>query len=174
MKCHGGNCPPCLALVSNLCNCGKEMKSGIFCKEGTHSCGLSCDTLLECGHKCQKICHTPGQCITSREDLLKNGCGVRCNKERQECTHRCQANCHPGQECPKTLCEAEIRLFCKCSYRWVQVICKSVSERPPIECDNRCWKKQRDEKIATAFGTQADFNKNKDTIKFEYYPEDAI
>lgn len=89
MKCHSGNCPPCLALVSRLCNCGKESKNGIFCKEGTHSCGQSCDTELECGHKCKKVCHNPGQCIISREDLMKNGCGLRCNKERIECTHRC-------------------------------------------------------------------------------------
>jgi hypothetical protein len=109
----------------------------------------------------------------SREDLIKNGCGLKCNKE-VECGHRCQAGCHPGRECPKTPCEAEIRLFCKCGHRWVDIICKSILDREPIECDSRCWKKQRDEKIASAFSSSADFNKNKDAFKFDYYPEEAI
>jgi len=43
-----------------------------------------------------------------------------------------------------------------------------------IECDARCWKKQRDEKIASAFASSADFEKNKGSINFEYYPEEAI
>jgi hypothetical protein len=67
-----------------------------------------------------------------------------------------------------------MRLFCKCGYRWIQVVCKSVMDRPQIECDTHCWKKQRDDKIANAFGNAADFNQNKSTIKFEYYPEDTI
>jgi len=67
-----------------------------------------------------------------------------------------------------------MRLFCKCGHRWIQIVCKSVTDRPLIECDARCWKKQRDEKIASAFGSAEDFNNNKGTIKFEYYPEDTI
>jgi len=35
-------------------------------------------------------------------------------------------------------------------------------------------KKQRDARIDRAFGTSEDFSKNKSSIKFEYYPEDAI
>ena len=57
-----------------------------------------------------------------------------------------------------------MRLFCKCGHRWVQVVCKSISERPPIECDAYCWKKTRDAKIANAFGNAEDFNQNKSTI----------
>jgi hypothetical protein len=43
-----------------------------------------------------------------------------------------------------------------------------------IECDARCWKKQRDQKIASAFSSSENFEKNKDSINFEYYPEEAI
>lgn len=43
-----------------------------------------------------------------------------------------------------------------------------------IDCDARCWKKQRDSKIASAFASSEEFEKNKDSIKFEYYPEEAI
>jgi hypothetical protein len=35
-------------------------------------------------------------------------------------------------------------------------------------------KKQRDQKIALAFGNSNDFNKNKDKFQFEYYPEDTL
>lgn len=56
----------------------------------------------------------------------------------------------------------------------MQVICKSNPDRPPIACDTRCWKKQRDAKIANAFGTSRDFHENKESIRFEYYPEEAI
>jgi hypothetical protein len=43
-----------------------------------------------------------------------------------------------------------------------------------IECDARCWKKQRDQKIASAFSSSENFEKNKDSINFEYYPEEAM
>jgi hypothetical protein len=67
-----------------------------------------------------------------------------------------------------------MRHYCKCGFRWVQVVCKSIPDREPLDCDTRCWKKQRDEKIANAFGSESAYQKNKDQIKFEYYPEDAI
>jgi len=84
------------------------------------------------------------------------------------------AKCHPGKECPETPCEAELRVYCKCGCKWVNVVCKSNPDRPPIDCDTRCWKKQRDSRIANAFGTSADFAANKDKVKFEYYPEEAL
>lgn len=53
-------------------------------------------------------------------------------------------------------------------------MCKSIVDREPIDCDARCIKKQRDMRIACAFGTEKDFEENKSHYKFEYYPEDAI
>jgi hypothetical protein len=82
--------------------------------------------------------------------------------------------CHPEKPCPTTPCEAELRVYCGCGAKWVEVHCKSNPNRPPIECDNRCWKKQRDTRIANAFGSSQDFAANKDSIKFEYYPEESI
>jgi len=105
---------------------------------------------------------------------MKNGCGQRCGKERKKCDHKCIAKCHPNKDCPDTPCEAEMRVYCECGAKWVEVICKSNPDRPPIDCDTRCWKKQRDSKIASAFGSSDSFNANKDSIKFEYYPEEAI
>jgi len=105
---------------------------------------------------------------------MEKGCGQRCGKERSTCSHRCMDKCHPNQPCPDKPCEAEIRLYCKCGNRWVQTLCKSSIDKPVIDCDARCWKKQRDDKIANAFSSSAEFHKNKDSINFEYYPEEAL
>ena len=95
-------------------------------------------------------------------------------KIKPECGHKCMEACHPNKECPTKSCEAELRVYCSCNAKWVEVVCKSNPNRPPIECDARCWKKQREARIANAFGSSEDFAANKGQIKFEYYPEDAI
>ena len=174
MLCHTGNCPPCLESVARLCNCGNELMTNIFCHKRTPNCGQVCKSELQCGHKCQKVCHLAGKCFNSIDELMQNGCGERCMKLKQECGHKCMSSCHPDKDCPKTPCEAELRVYCGCGQRWVEVTCKSNPDRPPIDCDARCWKKQREARIATAFGSSQDFAANKDQIKFEYYPEEAI
>ena len=95
-------------------------------------------------------------------------------KVKSECGHKCMELCHPGKDCPTKSCEAELRVYCACGSKWVEVVCKSNPNRPPIDCDARCWKKQREARIANAFGSSEDFAANKSQIKFEYYPEDAI
>lgn len=121
-----------------------------------------------------KVCHLPGLCFTSEEEILSKGCGERCNKTREKCKHRCLEPCHPNKPCPDNPCEAEIRVYCKCGNRFVQTICKSIPERDPIECNSDCWKKQREMKLAMAFGSAKDFEANKDSIKLEYYPEEVL
>lgn len=144
------------------------------CYKKSYNCGQECGLELKCGHKCTKICHKPGECVENEEILMEKGCGNTCDKPRDKCVHRCQEPCHPNKECPDVLCTAEIRHYCACGNRHVQIVCKSISDRPPLECDNRCLKKQRDARIAKAFGTEKDFEKNKDMFKFTYYPSDAI
>jgi len=66
LKCHTGNCPPCLVMVERPCNCGKDVKTGIFChKSDNLSCGAQCKEPLSCGHTCTKNCHLPGKCFVS-------------------------------------------------------------------------------------------------------------
>lgn len=81
--------------------------------------------------------------------------------------------CHPLKPCPETPCEAEIRLYCKCGFRFVYTICKSITERDPIECNSECWKHQREIKLALAFGP-SNKDSNQDSIKLEYYPEEVL
>jgi len=129
---------------------------------------------MPCGHKCSKTCHLPGQCYTSEEEILKNGCGDRCGQQRNLCKHRCLEACHPMKDCPEIPCEAEIRVYCKCNYRYVNTLCKSIPEREPIECNSECWKHQREKKLAIAFGTSKDYEINKDSVNLEYYPEEIL
>ncbi len=132
--------------------------------------------MLPCGHNCSKVCHPPGTCFTSLQDLMDKGCGERCNKPRKECKHRCLEACHPQKECPVIPCEAEIRVYCKCGFRFVNIICKSVPEREPIECNSECWKHQRERKLAIAFGTgksTADLA-SAEGVNLEYYPEEIL
>mmetsp|Transcript_39173 Transcript_39173/g.37550 ORF Transcript_39173/g.37550 Transcript_39173/m.37550 type:complete len:149 (+) Transcript_39173:1708-2154(+) len=148
MKCHLGNCPPCLEVVTKLCNCGKEIIPNVYCNQQKHSCGKLCHALLPCAHHCEKTCHLPGMCFPSEELLMKDGCGERCGKPRSTCPHKCNEKCHPSLPCPENECQAEIRVYCKCENRYVNVICKSKVNREPVECNNECWKKQRDQKMA--------------------------
>lgn len=88
--------------------------------------------------------------------------------------HRCQSLCHPGQPCPDKVCDAEMRHYCECGNRFIITICKSQKDRPPLECNSDCWKKQRDSKLANAFGSAKDFDENKLGLKIEYYPDEAL
>ena len=88
-RCHNGPCPPCLETVARLCNCGKELMTNVFCHKKDFSCGQVCKAELKCGHKCQKVCHLPGKCVTSVDELMENGCGQRCGALREECGHKC-------------------------------------------------------------------------------------
>lgn len=107
---------------------------------------------------------------------MEKGCGTRCNQPLKYCKHRCLEPCHPGKPCPEdNPCEAEIRLYCKCGFRYVQTLCKSIpeTEREPIECNSECWKHQREIKLAMAFGSATSGLKG-DGFKLEYYPEDVL
>ena len=50
----------------------------------------------------------------------------------------------------------------------------SIEDRQPLECNADCWKKQRDSRLASAFGSSKDFGAKKARIKLEYYPEDVL
>jgi len=129
IRCHLGNCPPCLETVTKTCICGKELFERVTCHSRNQNCGQQCGSPLKCGHMCQKICHPKGQCFTTIEELMEKGCGQRCMKARVNCPHRCQSTCHPGVPCPDVACEAEIRHYCKCNNRFVLTVCMSVEDR---------------------------------------------
>lgn len=53
---------------------------------------------MPCEHFCRKMCHDHKAFIESGE--VKDGCGQKCNKKRQNCEHKCQSKCHGEDECP--------------------------------------------------------------------------
>lgn len=67
-----------------------------------------------------------------------------------------------------------MRHYCKCGHRYVLTICKSIVDRPALECTPDCWKHQRDKRLAAAFSSSKDFEENKAGIQMEYYPEEAL
>lgn len=67
-----------------------------------------------------------------------------------------------------------MRHYCKCRHRFVLTVCKSITDRPPLECNAECWKFQRNQRLASAFGSSKDFEENKDLIQSEYFPEDML
>lgn len=67
-----------------------------------------------------------------------------------------------------------MRHYCKCRHRFVLTVCKSIEDRQPLECNSECWKFQRNQRLANAFGSSKDFEDNKDLIQSEYFPEDVL
>ena len=89
LRCHVGNCPPCLEIVTKVCACEKEISPNVYCNQQAHSCGITCGLPLPCGHSCPKVCHKIGECFPSREELMEKGCGNPCGKPLKYCKHRC-------------------------------------------------------------------------------------
>lgn len=109
---------------------------------------------------------------------MEKGCGQRCGNSREGCKHRCNDLCHPNKPCSTTPCEAEIRLYCTCGFRFIHTLCKSIEQRDPIECNSDCWKHQREIKLALAFGNPKESSgftgEGPNSIKLEYYPEEVL
>lgn len=143
--CHQGECPPCVSLVTRMCDGGHETRSSVPCSQRLLSCGRRCDKALACGqHKCQRVCH-PGPC---QDDQAVEGggsvgdssggaggagsasrltgavsCGGRCSAQRRACSHSCGAVCHPGEPCPATPCSEHITIRCSCGALNAEVQC---------------------------------------------------
>jgi transcriptional repressor NF-X1 len=60
LKCHLGNCPPCLEPIKKTCRCGKEEFLNSNCSSIAPNCGQLCGFPMKCGHICQKVCHVKG------------------------------------------------------------------------------------------------------------------
>lgn len=161
-----------MELVTKKCRCGATTHERVYCHQSAPKCGKVCEKPLPCGHFCNKVCCA--SCFPSKEELMANGCGQRCNAPRKNCPHRCQAKCHPGKECPDIPCTAEMRHYCRCGHRFVVTICKSMPDRKPLDCNATCWKVQRQKKIDAAFSTDEKIEESKESFKFEYYPEHIL
>lgn len=136
MHCHYDPCPPCEDLVEKKCACGKKQLKNVKCyRDG--NCGIACDTKLDCGHKCNLICHKE-PCNLERG---KTGCGAKCGKIR-DCTHKCEALCHPGMPCPLDACKVLVKLKCECGNKETMIKC-GERENTKLPCDKSCANMKR-------------------------------
>lgn len=60
-------------------------------------CNKPCTHVLDCGHRCEELCHEPALHSRMR-------CGQRCDKPRPECSHLCTKKCsEPCGDCSQTV-----------------------------------------------------------------------
>jgi transcriptional repressor NF-X1 len=152
MKCHYDPCPPCEELLEKTCKCGKKTLKLVRCSRDAN-CGISCDTILPCKHKCGIVCHE-GACDMERG---VKGCGAKCKKIK-DCGHPCESACHPTAPCPDNKCKVQVKITCDCGHRETLISCGDKGQ-VKLECDKTCANMKR-------FGG---FVKKIDTKK-PYYP----
>lgn len=151
-ECHFDNvsCPPCTALTTKLCLCGKKHVKNIPCYRNTPSCGIVCNKQLSCGaHPCKKTCHQ-GPCLDTNEN-----CTAQCAKSLPGCGHPCRLTCHAPSMCPpEPGCQELIQLPCVCGRRTFDRICNGqpLSQRSPAPCDSECQILIRNLRLQEALG----------------------
>lgn len=130
IKCHTGECPPCRALVTETCVCGKSKRS-IECSTPREPfrCTQPCRALKSCSkHRCTNLC-----CITN-DHLCLQVCGkpLNCGK------HCCDNICHLGKCHP---CRIVVRTPQSCGCRFHVQNPPFACGTPPPECFRICNKK---------------------------------
>lgn len=135
LLCHPGPCPPCQAIVTRECGCGKTSKSMQCCIKEDLQCDEKCGKLLNCElHECEEKCHKgrcpncthklDQQCFCGKierqvactrdsNDKKQFSCGKPCNKELSCGNHKCKDNCHTGA-CRPCKLTAENVTSCPC------------------------------------------------------------
>jgi len=149
--CHAGPCPPCTAVISVRCFCGKVSRPG-KCGD-TIQCGDPCGKMLRCGvHSCLVPCH-PGECEECEVELeISCHCGASstkfpCSKEEPQpyscgapcpltlsCGHHpCPQPCHPGP-CPPCQLSVDMVTHCPCGKATVEQLYSKGGIKPRISC----------------------------------------
>lgn len=127
--CHAGNCPPCLAAVTQKCRCGSTSRN-VECYRTTggenFTCEKACGRKKNCGrHRCSERC-----CPLSSSNSLLSGdwdphfCQMACGKKLRCGQHSCESLCHSGH-CPPCLETIFTDLTCACG---------RTSFPPPLPC----------------------------------------
>ncbi|KAL8331647.1 hypothetical protein RB593_002184 [Gaeumannomyces tritici] len=156
-NCHTDDvpCPPCPFLVEKPCICGKQTLKNQPCWFEEARCGLPCGSTLKCGsHKCQRLCHRPGQCEDA--EVAGSHCSQPCGKTRTSCEHTCANQCHAPFPCKEDKpCQSKLFITCDCQNRKQEVRCLATAndERPgreALKCDEECLKLQRNRRLADA------------------------
>ncbi|WVQ71133.1 hypothetical protein IAR50_000658 [Cryptococcus sp. DSM 104548] len=167
-QCHeNDDCPPCPYLTEKSCACGKEQHvKNVRCSSDRVSCGQACGDLLSCGfHRCQKLCHKPGDC---------DPCTQMCGKPKSICKHSCTAACHAPKRCPENEpCQAIVTQTCACGNLLSRTSCGASTIKPKsreaeqLKCNSECAVRQRNARLADALGIKQPGDKNAEAYEDE-------
>ena len=109
-----------------------------FKKAPEGGCNLPCNFRLDCGHKCEMVCHPVDP------EHKEYVCDKPCSKEVCTLKHRCTEICHYGKPCGPCQ-EPVVKSIPKCGH-WVSVachigvrnfLCSQPCERK-LECGHPC------------------------------------
>ncbi|KAL8618663.1 hypothetical protein ACOMHN_048839 [Nucella lapillus] len=124
--------------------CGHEFQAACYMKtEGSASCTVPCDAILECGHPCPGKCGTcfAGRLhVACRQDCKRvlvcgHECQAKCTQNCPPCRKRCEAKCvHSQQSCNKQCGESCQQCKEPCKWR-----CRSRSCSNKYSCSKFCW-----------------------------------
>ncbi|XP_033761970.1 transcriptional repressor NF-X1-like [Pecten maximus] len=149
--CHPGPCPPCNAVISRSCDCGKTTQTMKCSAMQIIKCEEKCNKQLNCGkHFCKITCHA-GSCSMCEEVIVQECykghtsreviCGTKasfqssfsCNSPCQktlECgNHTCEEICHEGPCSPCSLSPSAV-ITCPCGATPLT----DLSSTPRISC----------------------------------------
>lgn len=124
--------PLCKALVDNVRpKCGHMQRmTCIDARAVPLRCGVRCDGVLACGHKCTSMCV---DCRAASPNQHASVCQHPCERTLM-CGHTCKATpCHVGGSCPP--CEQACNVRCEHS------LCALTCRRPCASCVQACgWR----------------------------------
>ena len=146
LKCHKGKCMECPFLVkeNEKCQCGKMPVERLLgssradCTQPKPGCGQICGEILDCGHKCTKICMEV-HVGSNQGSTCKHSCGVQITQKCQcgeeefevECSDlgkpiRCQTRCLRDMSCKQHKCQV--------------ICCKDRKKKRGHKCRKTCGK----------------------------------
>lgn len=140
-KCHVGDCPPCLVLVTQKCRCGstswavecyKTMMNG-----EKFTCEKPCGQKKNCGrHRCSERCCPLSNSKNSLcGDWDPHLCSMACGKKLRCGQHSCESLCHSGH-CPPCLETIFTDLTCACGRTSIPP--PQPCGTPPPSCQLTC------------------------------------
>ncbi|XP_041366295.1 transcriptional repressor NF-X1-like [Gigantopelta aegis] len=124
LLCHPGPCPPCSALKTRTCDCGRTRQTKRCGQDSSFKCETVCKELINCKlHTCDVVCHSGScrrcsvkikqacfcghvereiTCGSAESEVVSFCCGGKCNKVLECGNHRCEMLCHEGDcgPCP--------------------------------------------------------------------------
>lgn len=172
-------------MVMKRCECGKsEVK--VPCSQPTSSCGQFCTKPLRCGHKCSKMCHKEGDCVT----VCTKACGktLRCGHKHSSVRCHYPRPCEEvipasnripdsnqaagGTKTPPSCCSEKIELQCKCGNLTEQKRCTGERVSHLLECNESCAILERNRVLAEAFGVDTTLHPVRNTLEPTKNPED--